>query len=48
MLPLAHALVDVRDVLWGQGGAWVEESTSLVLLGLLFGAIVANLKQKQN
>jgi len=48
MLPLAHATVHVLNVLWGWGGAWLEEPTSLVILGLLFGPIVANVKQKQN
>ena len=47
MLPLARALIDVQNVIWGQAGAWLEAPTSLVLFGILFGAIVANLKQKQ-
>jgi len=46
MLPLARALMEVRDVLWGRDGAWLEEPTSLVLFYLSVGVVVTKTKSK--
>ena len=48
MLPLARVLFDVLEARWGQSSAWLDEPISLLLICLFFGAIGANLKQKQN